>query len=244
MSVRRPTERDRSVARKRKSAEPVRTAVVSARQPSQERGRRRFGALLDATAALLGEKDFNDIGLYDIAERAKVPPASVYHFLPTKEAAFIALAQRYLAEFREALDRPVEAARIQNWPDLVNLRFDRAVEFINKKPAFGKLFLGGSVMSEIRRLDVEYVASTSSVSYQWLDQYFVMPYLSNHELKFSVLIAIYDGVWMTSYARHGSITEQFKNEARGAAMAYCRTFLPDVIPRRPPPAPAVDDASA
>jgi len=54
------------------------------RKPLQQRSRERYELLLDATEALLSERDAIDVGLYDIAKHAKVPPASVYHFFRPK----------------------------------------------------------------------------------------------------------------------------------------------------------------
>jgi len=48
------------------------------------------------------------------------------------------------------------------------------------------------------------------------------------------LIGIYDGIWMTSYARHGRITRRLRQESELAGIAYCETFLPAVIPLRAP----------
>jgi AcrR family transcriptional regulator len=69
---------------------------TSPRKPVQKRSRERYERLLDATESLLSAQDAGSVGLYDIAKHANVPPASVYHFFPTKEAAFVALAERFL----------------------------------------------------------------------------------------------------------------------------------------------------
>ncbi len=55
----------------------------------------------------------DDIGLYQIAEEAGVPPASTYHFFPTKDAAFLALAQRYLDGFVAASAEPIDAVELK-----------------------------------------------------------------------------------------------------------------------------------
>lgn len=212
----------------------TRRSTVVARVPAQERGRVRLNALLDATRDLLEEQDFNTIGVYDIAKRANVLPTSAYHFLPTPEAAFLALAKRYLVEQREFIERPFDRSKIQNWPDLFNLRSDRTVEFMNNNKAYRKLFLSGN-SADIRRVDEDNISTVSSAFYDWLDQHVVMPYLPNPKLKFTSLIGIWDGIWAASYAEYGYIAPDYIHEARVAALAYCKTFLPDVLPLRPPP---------
>jgi hypothetical protein len=161
-------------------------------------------------------------------------PSSAYHFLPTPEAAFVALAKRYLVEQRQHIDRPFERSAIHNWPDLIDLRYYRSVEFFNANAAYRRLFLSGN-SADIRKVDDDNIDQVSSISYDWLNEYVEMPYLPNHRLKYTVLIGVWDGIWATSFARHGVITEEFAAEARGAGLAYCRTFLPEVLPLRPPP---------
>ncbi len=220
----------------RDAARSASRAPTMARRPSQERGRLRFHALLDATDALLTEHDFEDVGLYQIAERAGVPPASVYHFFPTKGAAFLALAERYLDQFLAITSEPVDRALLHSWQDLLTILLARGVAFYNSHLPLRKLFLGANVTSGVRKADVAFVADLAARSYPSWDSYFHMPFVLDPERKFSVMIGIHDGIWMTSYARHGIITEEFAAEARTACIAYLRTFLPEFLPPRVPAA--------
>lgn len=217
-----------------KQSVPATESGLAARKPSQIRSRARFSSLLDATSSLLAEQDVSQFGLYDIAKRASVPPASAYHFFPTKEAAVLALAQQYLLEMGERAEATIEIGEISSWSDLIKIRAERTVDFYNSNPVAAKIFLSGSVMADIRALDLDFVSRVSELSYGWLNRYFVMPYVNDHQTKFSVVIAIFDGVWMTSYGRHRRVTEGFAAEASRAAVSYCRTFLPEVIEQRPP----------
>jgi AcrR family transcriptional regulator len=215
-------------------------AALTARKPAQQRSRIRFEALLDAADTLLKTNETSDVGLYDIAAAAGVPPASVYHLFPTKEAAFVALAERYLAGLSAYTTKPFEPSEVQRWQDLVLLEMYRGIEFYNQHPVMSKLFLGENVLPDVRMLDVRNVAAISSSSYARMNKHFEMPYLHNPDIKFAALIGIYDGIWMTSYARRGYIAEDFARETEMAAIAYCETFLPAVLPLR---APATSAAS-
>ena len=66
--------------------------LLAGRRPSQKRGQARVDALLEAADQLLLERDASEIGLYDVAHLAGVPPTSAYHFFPTKESVLLALA--------------------------------------------------------------------------------------------------------------------------------------------------------
>ena len=65
-------------------------APPPAKRPSQRRTKIRFELLLDAADKLLADRETTEVGLYDIAAVAAVPPASVYHLFPTKEAVLVA----------------------------------------------------------------------------------------------------------------------------------------------------------
>ncbi|MDQ6434098.1 TetR family transcriptional regulator [Mesorhizobium sp. LHD-90] len=217
--------------------------VPAAHLPVRRRGRVRFDALLAATAELLGKQPMRDVSIYDIARKADVPAASAYHFFPTAQSAFIELARQYVARLREHVDRPLAGGgtvQLHGWPDLLRIRFDRAAAFYNSDPVARRLFLSGEVTSEIRKIDIENSRLAAQRVYDWLDRYVVMPPLSDRDMRFIVLIAIYDGIWMTSCAQHDRLTAAFCDEANKAAEAYCRTFLPADLPCRAPETAAGD----
>lgn len=221
---------------------PRSNTKVRATKPVQERSIRRFDELLLAVDELLAAREPEDVGIYDIAKQAGVAPASVYHFFPSKEAAFLALAERYLGELSEVSARPHDPSSIRNWPDLFELAINRAVDFYNTHPVFRKLFLGGAVSADIREREVAFNARISENGYGWMQRYFLMPYLPDSSLRFSVIWSIFDGICVTSQVREGEITDAFRAQAVTAVVAYCRTFLPEVVPLRPPEAVAGDNA--
>jgi len=211
-------------------------SAAEPRRPSQKRSRLRYEMLLDAADALLSDKETTEVGLYDIAGAAKVPPASVYHLFPTKEAAFVALAERYLVGLSQHIIRPLPAKELRRWQDFVTVELHRAIEYYNNNAVMAKLFFGANVIPDVRLLDVKNVEAASASIYERMNKIFEMPYLYDAEMKFAALIGIYDGIWMTSYARHGQITPDFARETELAALAYCQTFLPAVIALRAPAA--------
>jgi AcrR family transcriptional regulator len=207
---------------------------VRATKPVQSRSVQRFDLLLRATDELLSEREPRDVGIYDIADRAGVAPASVYHFFPSKEAAFLALAERYLTDLALLGARAHDPSSLRNWPDLLELAIHRAIDFYNEHPVFRKLFLGGGVSADIREREVAYNALIAENGYDWMQRYFLMPYLPDPAMRFSVIWSIFDGICVTSQVREGLISDAFRAQAVMAVIAYCRTFLPDVVPLRPP----------
>jgi AcrR family transcriptional regulator len=221
----------KSAAGSVEDAKPPR-AQKSHRKPVRQRGKAKFNILLDATEALLLEYSTDEIGLYQIAERAGTSPASVYHFFPHKNAAFLALATRYQEAFREILARPIDPDQIKQWQDLKAIIMDRSVEYFNRNPAAQKLYLGSGSNWEIRQKDLQWNMTGAEELVRLYDSYFVMPPMKDLARRFAISVSITDSVWALSSALHGYITEEYAQESLRAGIAYYRTFLPEYIERR------------
>jgi AcrR family transcriptional regulator len=216
------------------SESPSPIVPAARRRPSQKRGQVRVDALLDAADKLLLERETHDIGVYDVAHQAGVPPTSAYHFFPTQEAIFLALAERYLQKLRLAAEAPTNLENVERWPDYIEERYYVVVNFFNTHLPARKLLIGPAVGSEIKNLDLADVDRYSQGWYATMNKVFVMPYVKDPSFKFTILVAIYDGVWMSSYAKFGYITEKFAREGLAAGISYLETFLPKTIPLRDP----------
>jgi AcrR family transcriptional regulator len=212
--------------------EPRRKRREGPRVPSRGRGILRYTALLDATEELLHVDDPDAIGLYQIAERAGVPPASAYHFFPTKEAAFVALAERYAARLVATHRTPIEASSILNWPDLFGIDARRAMDFYNANRPALKIFYGGYGGVEGRKVDRVTMEGLAQSSYARANRIFHMPYLSDTVRPFEVRLSILDAIWTSSVQRHGMITDEYHHEAYAACIAYFSLYLPGRIERR------------
>jgi AcrR family transcriptional regulator len=187
----------------------------------------RFEVLVDSVETLLTDQSTDDVGLYQIAEHAGVPPASVYHFFPTKEAAFLALARRYLKGFSELTRRPVDPAALYSWQGLLAWDHALAAAYYAEHPPAMKLFLGGFGGMETRQADIEYNARAARNIYRRMNTAFHMPFLRDSEKKFHVNMEIADAIWSLSYVKHSAVTEEYREEALNACVAYCRLFLPE-----------------
>lgn len=210
------------------------SSLAAGRRPAQKRSHLRVTALLDAADQLLQDRDINDIGLYDVAHMAKVPPTSAYHFFPTKESVFLALAQRYLQTLHATLQEPLDLETIERWQDLVSVRYDRVVNYFNTSLPARKLFIGMAVGSDVKKLDFEDMDNLVLWTYRSMNAIFEMPFVRDPAFKFTVLFGIQDGIWASSYAKHGYITQAFAQEGLRAGLAYLSTFLPQTIALRRP----------
>jgi AcrR family transcriptional regulator len=202
------------------------------RTPQRGRGVVRYEALLDATDELLQTQDTDDVGLYQIAERAGVPPASAYHFFPTKEAAFLGLAQRYLQGFSALTRRPVPAHALEGWQALFRWDLDESMGYYHAHPPALKILLGGYGGMATRQANNAYNRRIGHSTYHRLNAAFHMPALRDPETLFHVNIEIIDAIWTLSFLEHGRLTEAFTEEAHRASVAYCRLYLPDHVELR------------
>lgn len=203
------------------------------KRPQQERGVARYNKLLDAAHALLIEHELDEIGLYQTAKRAGVPPASAYHFFPTPGALLLALAERYHEEFSD-LARKIDTRGATTWQDMLKLRLTEAVRIYNANPPIQKLFLGSHTTRELVQSEAGFNELLARRMLAFYEQYFHMPHIRDAERKFLVMLTLVDAVWSLSFTKHRTITPQFEEEALAVAVSYCRTFLPEVIERREP----------
>lgn len=192
----------------------------------------RYTALVDATETLLQTDNPDEVGLYRIAEQAGVPPASVYHFFPTKEAAFTALAMRMADQLMEAHRAPIRARELRTWQNMFRFDAGRARDFYNSHPAALKIFYGGFGGVDARRIDESVARRLSGAIYRRMDHIYHMPFIREPSRKFSCRIAILDAIWAVSVQRHGHITDDYFEETVFACIAYSRQILPDVMELR------------
>jgi AcrR family transcriptional regulator len=197
------------------------------RRPLQERGRARYEAILDVLESLLAETDWDQIGYYQIVERARMPAASIYHFFPSKNALVMALAERYFEHFRAASQAPLAGAGFPRWQDFLAARQKAAVDYYNGRPAAMKLILGSQPFMEIHRQDSNTNRIVSTQTLEAFRRMYELPYIHDPDRKFLIAVAIGDAVWRTSFAEHGFITPIYEEDATRAVIAFYRTFLPE-----------------
>lgn len=210
----------------------LRARPAGLRRPSRGRGVVRYQGLLEATEALLFEADPDVIGVYQIAEKAGVPPASAYHFFPTKEAAYQALAERYLEGLVRMHSEPIEAAHIKTWQDLSAIDMRRAMDYYNARPPMLKILYGGYGGVEARNIDILTNENLAKAAWRRLNSIFHVPHLPGEEMKAQIALGILDAIWTISVRLHGKITEEYYQEALCACIAYRRLYMPEFLQPR------------
>lgn len=202
-------------------------------RPMRRRGVERYNILLDATERLLADNSEEDISLAQIAEAAEVPLASVYHFFPNRNAAFVALAMRFNEEIYQVSITPLRSPEPETWQGLLHMIHTRAAAFQNSRPAALRLFLGAGVSVAVRNADLSGNARIARSRERFFEAYFHMPFIPDLVERLEIAGAGVDGIWALSYGRHGHITDHYRTEATAGAIDYLRRFLPEFLPRKP-----------
>lgn len=118
-------------------------------QPQQIRSRDKLGRILAATAGLLGELRYEDMGTRLIAERAGVSVGTLYRFFPDKDSIVQALLLGWLDDFTGRLVRAADAA------GSVGVLLDWMVEeyagYFRTEPGFRNAFYGAPRGPELRQ---------------------------------------------------------------------------------------------
>ena len=204
------------------------TSRNKARQPKRRAGEIRFKLLLDALDTLLVDNDIQDVGIYQIAEQAGVPSASVYHFFPNKEAALVALAHRHHEALEALSSLPLPTPPV-SWQALVSEKIRLSANYHNEHSATLRLFYGVSMTVEMKSADISQTLRLAERRVALLERYFILAPVPGLLRRLAIAIAIVDGVFGLSYSQHGAITDEYIEEAQRGALAYLRYYLPEVL---------------
>ena len=85
------------------------TRTATPRRPRAS-SQARIAVILTAARELLAEQGMANLSIYSVAERAGIPPSSVYHFFASVPALLEGLTADVHAAFRASLQEPVEHA--------------------------------------------------------------------------------------------------------------------------------------
>ena len=125
--------------------------------PQQDRSRARQQALLDAAEEILGEVGSDGLKMREVARRANLPIASVYHYFPSASALIRTLVERMLDGLRtiltEGIERAAKAGHGETELALVAI-IDAAADFMESRPTLPAVWGAMRGAPELRSLDV------------------------------------------------------------------------------------------
>lgn len=200
--------------------------------PRQARSKARLGQILDAADAVLLRRRTAEFTLPEVAQEAGLPPASVYHYVPTSQTLLLALARRYMETFEAMAAQPVPHEAVRVWTDLLRIHCARSLDFYRAHPVAMRLILGPESGWQIRSADLEANRSIGMIQYRHLLRHFIVAESEVLERAFPVSMTIGDAVWALSFAREGHVAPDLAEESLRARTAYLRLYIGEHAARR------------
>ena len=147
--------------------ERVRERLSPRNKPQQDRSRVRLQALLDAAEEVIAEAGLQGLAMREVARRANLPIASVYHYFPSTAALIRALVERHLEKMRGILEAglqsrfPVDASGMSDellkplLIEQVNGLISDVAAFYFNTPSASEIWGGLQAYPDLRALDIE-----------------------------------------------------------------------------------------
>jgi AcrR family transcriptional regulator len=210
----------------------ARVEKITPRWPARADSKARFQLLMQAVETLLTQHGPSDITIQMIADEARMPTATVYHFFPSCEAAMFAQARVYVERFEKLAGEGTAPEDRPSWQHSWRTGAQRGRELYTANVACMRLLLGTDVPRDIQTYDSDFNVRLGRIVAAQFHEYFVMPQIAGLEAICTNAVEISDAFWRISFARHGTITDAFFDESMRAVIAYLRTYLPEVLTPR------------
>ncbi|RRV03965.1 TetR/AcrR family transcriptional regulator [Pseudomonas sp. v388] len=192
----------------------------------------RIDSILDAARTLLAAEGVASLSIYSVAERAKIPPSSVYHFFASVPALLEALTADIHAAFRASLQAPIEHAQLNEWRDLSRIVELRMLDIYNADAAARQLILAQHGLAEINQADRQHDIELGQLMLEVFDRYFLLPALPEDVDVFALAMELSDRVYARSIQLHDQITPRMAEEGMRVFNAYLGLYLPPFLPKR------------
>jgi len=165
--------------------------TMARNKPRQERSHARVTALLDAAESVIVDVGVSGLSMREVARRANLPIASVYHYFPAASAILRALADRNLGGLRNVLDARLKARlhtqdSMDTAGELIELVIDDIVAFLSATPSIPAIWNGLRANPELRALDIEDTTKNARFLEPYIQR--LLPWLSPLTVKTMALV--------------------------------------------------------
>jgi AcrR family transcriptional regulator len=205
--------------------------TATARKPRAS-SQLRIAGILDAARALLAEQGVANLSIYSVAERAEMPPSSVYHFFSSVPAILEALTADVHAAFRACLQQPIAHDSLRHWSDLSRLVEERMLSIYAADNAARQLILAQHGLTEVTQADRQHDIELGRLMHALFERHFELPVLPDDIDVFALAMELGDRVYARSVQLHGEITPRLAEEGMRVFDAYLGLYLPPYLPKR------------
>lgn len=207
------------------------TRTATPRKP-RARSQDRIDAILDAARTLLAAEGVSSLSIYSVAERADIPPSSVYHFFAGVPALLQALTSDVHAAFRACLQAPIAHEQLNDWRDLSRIVEQRMLKIYSDDAAARQLILAQHGLSEVAQADHQHDLELGQLMHTLFMRHFELPVLPQDVDVFALAMELGDRVYARSIHLHGHITPRMAEEGVRVFDAYLGLYLPPFLPKR------------
>ena len=201
---------------------------------SRARSQGRIDAILAAARTLLATQGVSSLSIYSVAERAEIPPSSVYHFFASVPALLEALTGDVHAAFRACLQAPIAHESLNTWHDLSHIVERRMLSIYSDDAAARQLILAQHGLIEVTRADRQHDLELGQLMHALFMRHFELPALPQDVDVFALAMELGDRVYARSIQLHDSITPRMAEEGQRVFDAYLGLYLPPFLPKRQP----------
>ncbi|MBO6527552.1 TetR/AcrR family transcriptional regulator [Erythrobacter sp.] len=202
------------------------------RKPTRKNGIKTYETLLGAVEKVLETKSARSLSIYDIAEAAGVPPASVYHFFPSPVAAVVALSEVFLEEVQTLLLEQIEAEAVREWRDLARIQSERMKQFYDSNRVARNVLAGVDYLFPVRQLDLAGNKRLAQIMLEQFAEHFVLPERDDLIEKFEVMVTIHSAITALSIVQYGEFTAKLEDDAYRASVNFLEDYVPRNLPRK------------
>ncbi|MFI8335882.1 TetR/AcrR family transcriptional regulator [Pseudomonas taetrolens] len=202
---------------------------------SRARSQARIDSILDAARTLLAAEGVASLSIYSVAERAEIPPSSVYHFFAGVPALLEALTGDVHAAFRACLQTPIEHETLSTWRDLSQRIEQRMLAIYSEDAAARQLILAQHGLTEVTRADRQHDLELGQLMHALFMRHFELPVLPQDVDVFALAMELGDRVYARSIQLHDCITPRMAEEGLRVVDAYLGLYLPPFLPKRQAP---------
>ena len=203
---------------------------------SRARSQGRIDSILDAARTLLAVEGVASLSIYSVAERAQIPPSSVYHFFAGVPALLQALTGDVHAAFRACLQAPIDHQALGSWRDLSRIVEQRMLKIYNEDAAARQLILAQHGLTEVTQADRQHDLELGQLMHALFMRHFELPVLPQDVDVFALAMELGDRVYARSIQLHEHITPRMAEESMRVVDAYLGLYLPPFLPKRESPA--------
>lgn len=199
------------------------------RVPTQDRGRARVEAILDAAEVVFADAGYDNATTEAIAQNAGASIGSLYQFFPNKRALFEAVSTRYLDRARALFEGTVIGALPDvPWEDLLDMSIDAFWMMEKSSPAFSAIWLQGKVTKQLlesaQALNRLFADRADEILHRYAPE---MP-KKRRALLATMLVEATSGMLFSAVrAMPSSTSEEMIRETKRMLRAYVRDVIAD-----------------